>query len=255
MGNRITYAFASSYTGRGLFSCLAGMIDQLERLVILKGFPGSGKSTLMRRTGLYLAEKGYEVQFWPSPLDPAYLQGIFLPRLKTAIIDENLPVEENRLQGVAVHYINLDSCLDEQQISGNQQEIKLLASRMDDLLQGVYLKLNEMKHNKIQLNSHYNNRLNLQKLEACSSDLIRRIIGSQDRERHFFASTITSEGLFHYYEDITRDISNRYVLQGPPGQGKSWIMLSLARESLERGHRVDFYHSGVDPDCIEVLVI
>jgi DNA replication protein DnaC len=61
---KIRYGYPGGNTCRGFYSFFALGLKNMERIFILKGGPGTGKSTLMRKIGLEMAERGFNVDFW-----------------------------------------------------------------------------------------------------------------------------------------------------------------------------------------------
>lgn len=77
----------------GFYSLYPELID-LERaraVYILKGGPGCGKSTLMRRVGERMEQAGLETEYILCSGDPDSLDGLVLPQLETAIVDGTAP--------------------------------------------------------------------------------------------------------------------------------------------------------------------
>lgn len=76
-----------------------GFVSYFERLlgpegygaVILKGGPGSGKSTLMKKIGCALLQQGHTVEFIPCASDPDSLDAIIDRTTRRAMIDGTAP--------------------------------------------------------------------------------------------------------------------------------------------------------------------
>ena len=71
--------------------------ERASRFYILKGGPGCGKSTLMRKVARRAEEAGETVEYTLCSGDPDSLDAILLPRLGVAIVDgtwssPNIPV-------------------------------------------------------------------------------------------------------------------------------------------------------------------
>lgn len=62
-----------------------------RKLYILKGGPGCGKSTLMRRFGQSFAKAGHPVVQIPCSSDPNSLDAVLIPDLGIAIADGTAP--------------------------------------------------------------------------------------------------------------------------------------------------------------------
>ena len=77
----------------GFYSLYPELID-LERaraVYILKGGPGCGKSSLMRRVAQAMEEKGASVEYIACSGDPDSLDAVVFPALNTAIVDGTAP--------------------------------------------------------------------------------------------------------------------------------------------------------------------
>lgn len=257
MRNRIEYVFTSGFTAQGYYSYLPALLKNIEKVILLHGAPGSGRSTFIRSVGLNLAERGYRVQFWPSPLDVSYIDGLYVQQLKTIIINGEAAGDtkiENH-PGIVVESIDLNEYSNSREIENSQEEIALLTDQLESIMGGVRSNLEAARDNHKKLASSYEHLIDTDRLQAVSRQLINEILGDVDQAAHYFARAITSDGLVDFFEEITGECSRRYILQGPPGNAKSWVMRRIGEEALAQGHRVAFYHSGLDPDLLEMVVL
>ena len=90
--HRVQY-FLGANAPDGFYSLYPQLID-LERaraVYILKGGPGCGKSTLMRRVAQAMEEKGASVEYIACSGDPDSLDAVVFPALNTAIVDGTAP--------------------------------------------------------------------------------------------------------------------------------------------------------------------
>ena len=65
--------------------------DQARAVYILKGGPGCGKSTLMRRVAGWAEEAGLETEYILCSGDPDSLDALVLPALGAALVDGTAP--------------------------------------------------------------------------------------------------------------------------------------------------------------------
>lgn len=86
-----TEFFAGTNTDKGFCGYLEHYFEDAERLFIIKGTPGSGKSTLMKRLARDCEEKGFTVWRILCSSDPESLDGIYLPLLKRGVADGTSP--------------------------------------------------------------------------------------------------------------------------------------------------------------------
>lgn len=85
--------FAASNTSDGFISYFDRIFDpsSLSDLYIIKGGPGTGKSSMMRRVADAAEKKGYEVVYYYCSSDPLSLDGILIPEISFGMMDGTAP--------------------------------------------------------------------------------------------------------------------------------------------------------------------
>ena len=107
--------FAASNSCRGFVSyypACFGAENGVEKLYIIKGGPGTGKSRLMRDVADYAVARGADVTYYYCSSDPASLDGVILTGKgrRIALVDGTFPhVCEPVIPGVREELINLGS--------------------------------------------------------------------------------------------------------------------------------------------------
>lgn len=101
--------FLGANSGEGFYSLYDGFCSgRGDYLHLIKGGPGCGKSSFMRRIAEKAEEKGYEVQYILCSGDPDSLDGIYIPALKAGYADATAPhIMEPRHFGADSDYVNL----------------------------------------------------------------------------------------------------------------------------------------------------
>ena len=110
-----TAFFLGANSSRGFYSLYDELIDTktAETIYILKGCPGCGKSSLMKRVATQAKERGFAVERIYCSSDPDSLDGIILPELGKAIVDGTAPhVVEPSYPLAVERYINLGQFAD-----------------------------------------------------------------------------------------------------------------------------------------------
>lgn len=118
--------FAAANTEAGFFSLFHEVFspERLRRIYILKGGPGTGKSTLMENIGFFAEEHGYHVEYICCASDPKSLDGIIIPALSAAVLDGTAPhITDPVYPGVAEHIINLEEAFDCKALEKKRDEI------------------------------------------------------------------------------------------------------------------------------------
>lgn len=119
--------FLGANSPQGFYSLYDQLIDcdTARAVYILKGGPGCGKSTLMRRVALRAEQAGLPVEHILCSGDPASLDGVVLPTLGVALVDGTAPhVVEPKLPGAVEHYVNLGACYDAGALSMLRGQLK-----------------------------------------------------------------------------------------------------------------------------------
>lgn len=92
MEPKVTF-FLGANSPSGFYSLYDQMLDPetANRIFLLKGGAGCGKSSLMRRAAAALEDVGESVEYICCSGDPDSLDAVIFPRLKAAIVDATAP--------------------------------------------------------------------------------------------------------------------------------------------------------------------
>lgn len=82
-----THFFLGANSGQGFQNLFPRFCEPEAHydLLVLKGGPGVGKSTMMKTIGKSLEENGEQVEYLYCSGDPQSLDGVHIPRIHTAI--------------------------------------------------------------------------------------------------------------------------------------------------------------------------
>lgn len=82
--------------------------EEARAIYILKGGPGCGKSTLMRKIGAWAEESGLETEYVLCSGDPDSLDAVLLPQSGVAIVDGTAPhVVVTLVHFLGTSYLNI----------------------------------------------------------------------------------------------------------------------------------------------------
>ena len=92
MKGHIKRVFPGANTPQGFYSFYDHIVPlDATRLIIIKGGPGVGKSTFIRKIGEAIVERGYDIEFHHCSSDNASLDGVSIPSVGVAIVDGTAP--------------------------------------------------------------------------------------------------------------------------------------------------------------------
>ena len=120
--------FAAANTGKGFKSYFEELFfsPKISRRYIIKGGPGTGKSSFMKRIALFAQAKGYDVEYYYCSSDTRSLDGIILNG-SIAIFDGTSPHSyDTVLPGACDEIINLGSFWSRELLTERKQDISEL---------------------------------------------------------------------------------------------------------------------------------
>lgn len=120
--------FLGANSERGFYSLYDGFVDpERDFLWVLKGGPGCGKSSFMRRVGAAAEAAGFAAEYILCSGDPDSLDGVYFPEKRVAYVDGTAPhVIEAVYPGAASLYLDLGRFLDAGSLAGKLPEIAAL---------------------------------------------------------------------------------------------------------------------------------
>ncbi len=263
-GNARHY-FPGNNTPGGFFSYYHYILDQKEARQIwcLKGGPGTGKSSFMRKIGDAMLEEGYNVDFLHCSSDSNSLDGILMRDLGVAMVDGTAPhVIDPKNPGAVDTIINLGDFWDEKGIRDSRKQILEINERIGTIFAHVYHYLRaaeSMYDNIARINSK---GLSPSVIYGVATDIIGGEMGHDaggphmGRLRKFFASAVTPEGLISFLPEIIHGYKKVYVLKSEIGAGTEEIIARVMEAALDRGYDVEGFYCPLKPESkLEHLLI
>ncbi|NLG79055.1 MAG: hypothetical protein GX492_04425 [Firmicutes bacterium] len=255
--------FPGANTPEGFFSFYEYIIrPDANKIIIVKGGPGVGKSTLMRKIGQRFVDMGYDVEFLCCSSDNDSLDGVAVHDLGLALIDGTAPhVVDPKNPGAVDEIINLGDFWNENALRASKREIMDANSEVSRLFERAFRYLKEAKIVHDDWEACYTEALDFGYANCMADEMKRGIFGDKPvspvpgRSRHLFASALSPDGPIHYLDSIVGRLPRRYILKGEPGTGKSTLARKVGDAAIERGLDVEFYHCPLDPSKVDHVVI
>jgi hypothetical protein len=257
------HLFPGGNTSLGFFSYYSNIITQEEadKLIIIKGGPGVGKSTFMKRIGEEMLKKGYDVELLHCSSDNNSLDGVKIPELKVAFIDGTSPhVVDPKSPGAVDEILNFGEFWNEAGIRVHKQDIIKVNKEIGQIFARGYKYLKAayaLYEDSAAINSEAMNKgeVNLSVSKLMEELFAGKVISKEEgKQRCLFASAITPKGFCNYLDTIL--ITDKvYEIKGGIGTGEEKILEKIKTAAIERGFYVEAYYCALNPYKLEHLVI
>ena len=145
-------------------------------LHIIKGGPGTGKSSFMRAVGAAAEARGLDVYYVLCSGDPDSLDGVFIPALHQAWVDGTAPhVVEPRHFGVDSDYVNLGRFVKLPMGEKDREEVLHLTAEYRALYAEAYEKLRLAKELHDALEAVYKPSVDFDELTAYTERCVKEL--------------------------------------------------------------------------------
>lgn len=262
MKGKTTNLFPGGNTSKGFYSFYRYILGQEEarRIICIKGGPGTGKSSLMKKVAVYFNEKGYDIEYHHCSSDNNSLDGIVIKGLNVAILDGTSPhVVDPINPGAVDEILNMGQCWNEAGFQQYRKNIIDINKEVGKTFRRAYRFISAAKAVHDDISNFNNEALNNGKLNKLMEEVKEKIfttpVTGNAFERHLFATAFTPNGIVTYIDNILEGYENVYVLNGGPGTGKTEILEYISKEALKRGLSVQLFHDPLIPERLEHIFI
>lgn len=139
MGLKIKGYFAGANSEKGFVNCFDRAVEGIERLYILKGSSGCGKSSFMKKIAAAAEERGEWAERIYCSSDVASLDGVVLRERSVAVLDGTAPhAAELRYPGVRDKFINLGEFWDRAKLIPRRDEVISLSDKKKECFSAAY---------------------------------------------------------------------------------------------------------------------
>jgi len=257
----VSQYFLGANTPNGFYSLYNQLIDRetARAVYILKGGPGCGKSTFMRRVAYRAENEGLDVEYIWCSGDPDSLDGLVLPQLGVAIADGTAPhIIEPVCPGAVDHYINLGQYYNAAGLQPHRQEILHCKAENKKAYQQCYHCLKAAG----ELTDYVRELLLTEEIEARLVKRAKGIIGREIKEHapgtgkvtKRFLSALTCRGAISLWATVVSNYPRVYELCDNYAAAH-WLLAPIAEAAARLGHSVILCPAPLCPDRLEHLLI
>lgn len=253
--------FPGAVTAQGFYSFYHYMIQQnANHIFVLKGGPGVGKSTFMKKIGQTMLDRGYDIEYHCCSSDNGSIDGVVIPNLKIALLDGTAPhIVDPKNPGAVDEIVNLGEYWDEAMIKQSKKEILSCNLKVNGYFQRAYFALQEAKIALEEWKYYTKSYQDWTKINQMTLRIEKEIFTpapkDQGNERHLFAWAHTPQGKTEFIDTLLHDTNTLYTLIGQPGIGKSTFLARIAERASAYGLDVQYYHNTLDPAKLDLIIL
>lgn len=257
MKGKIRHIYPGGNTPKGFFSYYQYILGQEEanRIICLKGGPGVGKSTFMRKIGEHFAEQGEDIDFMWCSSDPDSLDGVVLKQKKIALIDATSPhVVDPVNPGAVDSIIHLGDFWNGEALKKCKGHVLEINSKIKSWFASAYCYLSAAGSLYDAMAQAYDDALQDGEFYKLAAGIVGREMAHKEiaikpgRLKKQFASAITPAGVQHHLESIMEGCKRLYMITGPVGLSSSRLLNIAAESALYRGMDAEAYYCPMKPD-------
>lgn len=254
--------FIAANSSKGFVSFFDDLfnIEKINKIYLIKGGPGCGKSTFMKKVADAAEKAEYTVERIHCSSDPDSLDGIVIEQIKTAIIDATPPhTYDMKYPGVFESIIDFSSFWDEQSLINTKKEIIETTNQISNNYNQVYGVLRSAGLLYEQLTSISESFLNKEKIlklikKTVEQNTLTPVESYQIIKRRFYNS-INGAGKVSF-SDTPEKLCNHGIIIDDDIMAAGNILTKFLAYFKKRGYGIIVYFNPLCPDTkIDHLII
>ena len=248
--------FLGGNTPQGFYSYYDYLIDseKAKKVYVIKGGPGTGKSTLMKSAAAWGEECGYDVDYLHCSSDPGSLDGIIIDG-DIAMVDGTSPhIVDPKNPGCVETIINMGDFWDEARIRENKEKIIGINKQIKAYFAEAYNYLAAAGSIYKNIQSSEDTRIAKTIFDESAG---RESACGKGRKRKLFASAIGPVGTVSFADTLA--LKKCYILKTDFAKGTSRVMQKLMQMFLDNGYDTEVFYDPLAPDeliehiCVQEL--
>lgn len=263
MKGKIRKIFPGANTSNGFYSYFDYIIpNDIKRIFCLKGGPGVGKSSLMKKVAREFSDKGYDVEVFPCSSDPGSLDAVLIKKLKVVLLDGTSPhIVDPKVPGAIDEIVNFGDFWDVDNLENNKMEIMQCNKNISSCFQRAFKYLKAAEPIFYDIESKHKDAMDFGKLNKFTDEFMEELfVGVENKEelsvaRHLFGTAITPIGHIDYGDSLLQNAEKVYYLNGKIGYGKTTFLKRIYDRAIQKGLKVEVFHYPLIPEKIESIMI
>ena len=249
-----TVLFAAANSGRGFANFYDSVFgrEEITRRYLIKGGPGTGKSTLMRRVAAEAERRRLGVEYYKCSSDPDSLDAVVIGG-KVAIIDATAPHSlDASLPGARDDIVDLGIFWDSEGLAKRRCEIEELSQCKSECYRGAYRLLSAAMSVDTRNREIILPYLRVEKMRRAVRKIAKRIPDGEGYELLVgICDSIGMKGRV-YLDSFEKNAKKLYLIEDIYGLGNEFLSM-LAEEAILKGNRIRVSYSPLDTSRIDAL--
>ena len=250
--------FLGANSKKGFVSYFDGLQEKSDglRLLILKGGPGSGKSSLMKRVLKDASRNGHSVEIIPCASDPESLDAVIDYSAGFAIMDGTAPhTLDPRIPGARQHIMYTGDMWDSRKLSKNTDNIEKLTDTIGDCHKGAcsYIKAAEALLGE---NSYLSGKaVDKNAVREISEKIVSALKGGKEfKETRRLLSAVTTGEIKSFYNTPRLYADKTYVIHDNYGGFADCLFKRVYEIAVLKNEEIILCPCSLNPEKIDHII-
>ena len=250
--------FLGANSNKGFVSYFEQLQDQENdlRLLVLKGGPGSGKSTLMKRVCEYAKKRGNEIILIPCASDPDSLDAFIDLTENFAMLDGTAPhIVDPSLPGAKQHIMNMGEFWDIGKLKQKRREIANLTDYISQSHKdaGAYIKSAASLYEENV--RHAGRFINKKEIYGFSEEIIKALPQMNGGKEYKALLSAVSVGKTVFFDETVSSADGIYALKDEWGAATDYLLKLISKGASAKGINTISCPSSIIPELSRHVII
>ena len=255
--------FLGANTYKGFHSYYEYVVPGIpKKLFILKGGPGTGKSTFLRKIANEFINMGHDIEMHHCSSDNDSLDAIRIVPFNIAVMDGTAPhTTDPKYPAVVDEIINLGEYWNNEGIEKNGKAIINCNRELKKLYASSYRFLNGAKEIQDDFEALMMDEFDWPGFNNMLSDYKQSILKSlvpknrTSKVRHLFHSSINSAGRVDFVENAMPRQYTCHYIKGQYLTAATNLINTVLSDFILKGYDVEIFHQPLNPERLDTIVV